>query len=77
MLGLRAGSTIVCHRSDGTSERAEILSILYQPEEIAQYRTAPNAMGIGSVSPLVPRSSAGAAHDGRPPYGGDDPPPAA
>jgi regulator of nucleoside diphosphate kinase len=77
MLGLRAGSTIVCRRSDGISESVEILSIPYQPEEIAQYRSAPNAVGIGSVSPLVPRSSAGAAHDSRPRYGGDDPPPAA
>ena len=36
MLGLRAGSTIISHRRDGSSERIEILSVPYQPEQAAR-----------------------------------------
>lgn len=77
MLGLRAGSTIVSHRRDGSSERIEILSIAYQPEEAARRRSAPNISGTGSASPLVAPRSAVTAHDGYPPRDGDEPPPAA
>jgi regulator of nucleoside diphosphate kinase len=77
MLGLHAGSTIVCHRRDGTSERIEILSIAYQPEAAARRQSTPNAIGTGSVSPLAPRGSAEATYGRRPPHGGDEPPPAA
>jgi regulator of nucleoside diphosphate kinase len=77
MLGLRAGSTIVSHRRDGSSECIEILAVAYQPEEVARRRKAPVVVGTGLASPLVPPRFVGAAYDGRPPPGGDDPPPVA
>lgn len=40
MLGLRAGTTFVVERYTGMTERIEILSVAYQPEENARQRDA-------------------------------------